>query len=479
MYEPNGGWEFSKPHLMRFIRPVRGILEMDDLIKIVSEESKTWEIPFFENIPKGRDIDSLYVNPNSYSGFWTSHFFGNTKKQATSVSNVLAKNIYNLIKSRLIVDTSLKTCGGREKVVKYKELGERTATRVVMQEETCISQVKQLFSRKLTNAYKVINNININSHSIGLNLLGSNWMKFSNIVNTLSCKILVGDVISNDSSVREDVLVLAFAILRASFPDKKEVDRAFFFFCSGHVYKRIVMPGGYVYCIIGGIQSGCPFTSHLNTIATRILLLAIVKHMKLKIYGLFSYGDDWMIFMKSKELNSHLFSYYSDFLLGVKLKDVAFGYMDNGSFENNSITFLKTGMYNGLPGRVFKDVIKKLSYSHKYSRTGLRELHEVLISMFIYSWGNWHTANHIMEYVTYVCMHYDMIPKYYIDKLLKINFSVFYDHNSINNKYIFNKYIKSNANKYYPKHCAVNVIRYNKIFNNYMRNIILGVNTKQ
>lgn len=146
MYEPNGGWEFARPHLARFAFPMPKEYTLQKITNIVYEYSLDWQLPFFNIIPSGSEINMQYVNPDSFSGFWTSHFFGIKKRDAVNPSNVLAKNLYNMIKSRLVVNTSLQTCGGREKIAKYSDLGEVTSSRVVIQEETPITQIKQVFS---------------------------------------------------------------------------------------------------------------------------------------------------------------------------------------------------------------------------------------------------------------------------------------------------------------------------------------------
>jgi hypothetical protein len=476
MYEPNGGWEFARPHLKRYTEPYGGVLSSREIMDIVERHSSKWTIPYFDFIPKGNNIKNQYVNPHSYSGFWTSMFWGNTKRQAVAPSNVIALALHGLISKCFYVDTSLKTLGGREKAIKYKELGEETVTRVIMQEETAITQVKQNWARHITNAYKHLNKISINTHGIGLDLLGSTWRRFNDFVLEMGGRVLVGDVVSNDSSVREDVLLAAFSILRASYPDKDVVDKFFFFFTSGHVYKRVVLPGGYVYLLIGGIQSGCPFTSHVNTIATRIMLLAVIDDLKIQARGLITYGDDWMVYLKQKTIDTELFIKRSKELLGVSLKDVSFSDFDNGSFETNAASLLKTGCFNGLPGRHIKEVVKNLRFSGKYARGRNRQLFEVAANMFMYSWGNFQVSQHILEYIAYVYRDDPMMGEYYTDKLLSINFRVYMRSEADSNVFEMVERARASPTRYYGDD-SMYEDRYSKerLFSDYMIKVLNGI----
>jgi hypothetical protein len=475
MFKPNGGWEFTRPHLLRFTDSNVGSLSTEKILNIIDKNSDKWMIPLFDFLPAEKDIDKQFVNPDAYSGFWTSHLFGTVKRESVAASNVIAKCMYNMIRSRFVVNTSLITLGGRDKVVKSKDLGKVTVSRVVMQEETPITQLKQIFARPITKAYQALNKVKIREHGIGIDFLGVGWKLFCDKLIDLGSYVLVGDVVSSDYSIREDVLLMAFSILSAHYPDSKELERFFFFFANGHVYKRVILPGGFVYLLPRGIQSGCAFTAHLNTIVTRIMLLCIIDELKIRYHTLVTYGDDWLIFLLQRNVDVVKIEEVVYRILGIRLKDVSFGAIDNGSFEQNALTFLKTGSYNSLPGRLLKEVIKKLQFSEKYSRLSNSNLHEVLSGMFLYSFGNHKASAHIISYIRYAYEHDTIYADYLVDKMLRINSKVYLS--GISSHYI--SYYKdiyfTNAKRYYAKAGIYGVACNNKkLFNTTLINIILG-----
>jgi hypothetical protein len=399
---PNGGWEFAKPHLKRYGINYPHKITYEKIFAATDLHSKNWFIPVFKKKPKKEDIDLMYVKPHSYSGLMTAKLFGSTKRQSFYLSNIVAKKLYDLTGSSLLVDTSLKTVGGREKLVEYSKRGENTVTRCVIQEETCVTQLKQLYARPTTLAYKIINKGWEDSHGIGANLLGSSWDAFVNKVSHNSHKVLCGDWSSHDTFVNEKTMIVAFAILRAMWPDSKEVDRHFFFFTTGHVYKRVVVPGGFVYRIDGGIMSGCPFTSHLNTICCKIEILLCFHAAKIKLQEVFMYGDDWIATVKLGTKVPDNFDQICFNEVGIKMKDFVIGKFHGTHFVNSGVSFLQTYSYGGEPGREFNRIVQKLRYCDNKSRRSIRSRIDLVCNLLVGNVGNERVTTFLLRYLEYL-----------------------------------------------------------------------------
>jgi hypothetical protein len=202
----------------------------EDMDRIVSKYKDFFKIPKLEK-PHRDDINKQYVNPKSNSGFFSSLFFGSNKKESGWISNYLATILYERTKSRPTVDTSLRTFGGRERLIdSYGKIGEKGRSRCVIREEACISQFKHLYARALTEAYKKINVNWGSSHGIGGLLHGRGWFEFKKRFNVKNTKVLVGDFERHDQRVKDKTLIYSYGRLRSSFPKSRVIDNHFFFF---------------------------------------------------------------------------------------------------------------------------------------------------------------------------------------------------------------------------------------------------------
>lgn len=400
---PNGGWDFARPHLERYGEERINDITYDGLLYIIKKYGVNWKIPKFKFKPTKADIDLMYVKPESYSGLMTGNLFGETKKLSIVLSNQVAKVLFDLCGSKLMVDTSLKTVGGREKLNKYSSLGDRTVTRCVLQEETPITQLKQIYSRPITNAYRRISHRWDSGHGIGVSLLGENWDYFVDKITQEGHRLICGDWSSHDTYVSEVTMNVAFGIMRAMWPDSSEVDRHFFFFTSGHVYKRVITPGGFVYRIDGGIMSGCPFTSHMNTICCRLEVLFCFDKLKVELGTLFTYGDDWIATIcNTIQIPRNIEEKILE-ITGIKMKDLKVGGFHGSMYMDSGISFLQTFSYNGEPGREFNRIVQKLRYCDTKSRKSIRSRIDLACNMLMSNIGNEIVTNLILEYIDYLC----------------------------------------------------------------------------
>lgn len=421
---PNGGWEYAKPHLLRYGESIENEISYESLFQILDKYGSEWEIPVFKEKPRQQDVDQMYVKPESYSGLFTSLFFGATKKQSVHLANQVAKQLFSLTGSKLIVDTSLRTVGGREKLNKFKDVGQETVTRCILQEETPVTQLKQIYSRPITHAYKYISKGWRSSHGIGTSLLGDNWDQFVSKVTISAHRLICGDWSSHDTYVSEKTMVVAFAILRAMWPDQRDVERHFFFFATGHIYKRVIIPGGFVYRIDGGIMSGCPFTSHLNTICCKLEILLCFERIGVKLHNLFTYGDDWIgTISKYAKLPSNVEEVFYR-TVGIKMKDLVHGDMHGTATKHTGVSFLQTYSFRGEPGRDFDRVVQKLRYCDKKSRVTIRKRIELACNMLIGNVGNEKATQLLVDYIVFLCNRQKIKPDTIITSALRSSYEL-------------------------------------------------------
>jgi len=143
---PNGGWESSRRSLLKYTKPIKKDSTWNDIRDTVLRESHSWYIPKFKNEPIAEDIHHIPVNSESYSGLMTSKFISTPKKKSVIFDNQLAIKMYKLVSQKLTVNTSLQTVSGpTKKIISVQKTKEKLINRAILQEESCISQLKQLF----------------------------------------------------------------------------------------------------------------------------------------------------------------------------------------------------------------------------------------------------------------------------------------------------------------------------------------------
>jgi hypothetical protein len=149
------GWETMLSSLRKYAEPIKTDLTLKDIKRGISLLSDII-IPKIQ-APLVDEIDYQYVKPNSYSGVFSAILFGKTKGQSLEIANILAKELFEHVGRSLTVDTTLKTIGGREKLSKSDKIGQVLASRVVIQEDIIVSQLKQIYARPITNVFKAWN----------------------------------------------------------------------------------------------------------------------------------------------------------------------------------------------------------------------------------------------------------------------------------------------------------------------------------
>jgi hypothetical protein len=362
-----------------------------------------------------------HVNDVSYSGILTSALAGKTKKDSLKFSVAVAEHLFKKTGARYTVDTSLKTIGSREREVKTKNWYEPTRSRAIIQEESPISQLKQIYFRPITNYFKKKNEKWEHKIGVGGLLTGLQgqyfYDRFYGHKNTFQVTM---DGSRHDQNVCKELLLGAFSILRACFPKGGDVDRHFFFFASGHIYKRILLNDGLVYRIEGGIQTGDPATSLINTFV--MLLEKTILYKKLGIEqpkDSVYYGDDQFELFDNKVEFPSDFEELSKKLIGITQKDVVIkeSASDFSWDFSKEPSFLQIFFNKGSPLRSSERMFDKMLYMDPKVRDCYDMKIEAVMSMAYTSFGNPYVFELISDYIKFLSGKYGVNSLDYIEKM--------------------------------------------------------------
>jgi len=217
-------------------------------------------------------IHNLDVNPKAFPGFSTSRKIAKYRKDSSAYTKDYAYKYAQHIMSseRQILDTSVITVGGREKLSTYNidEKGKNAKTRITCMGEDIPTLISQLLVNPITNCTpeipdhfsqlaKVYGEGNI--HRMLESMKPTSWQ---DVIADL-------DFSGHDNNVSECQIVAGFALIRLCFEESEEIDRLFYYSMSSMIYKRLVLPdSNMVYQINKGISSGHGFTSLMTTICS-------------------------------------------------------------------------------------------------------------------------------------------------------------------------------------------------------------------
>jgi hypothetical protein len=421
-YQADAGWETAREDVLGFCKPIDHTITKDDVLNAIDELGDV-VIPILEK-PSKEDVKLEYVNDKSYSGLLTSMLSGHNKKQSLPFSIFVAEYLYDYLGSRFTPDTSIKTVAGvRPRMVDSSKFYEFIKSRSAIQEEAPVSQLKQIYFRRVTEFFKEYNSKWRSEIGIGGVLIGSGRRHFyERFYDKKGYYQLTMDASRHDQNICEELLVGAFSILRAMFPKSGLIDRHFFFFASGHIHKRILMRDGFVYLVSGGIQTGDPATSLVNSIV--MLLEKTILYKKLEIeppVDRVYYGDDQFELFKQKPNLPDNFGELSRQITGVTQKDIILKRCDAPfSFDlSKEPSFLQIYFNKGSPLRNYDRVFEKLMYIDKLVRDKPLTKLEAVLSMGFTTFGDFRVIKLICDYANFIIKEYNLLyndPMYVLFK---------------------------------------------------------------
>lgn len=302
-------------------------------------------------VPSERDIDSVELSGDTYSGCRWDKFFGlSTKLRASGYAREVARELFRKTSRQFTPSDSLWTIGGREAREDECLVEEGDVTsRGVHMPEVHEEILNFLWSRPVEKFF----------HSkadgpiwLGHSFNDGGWKRLKRNLD-FSSSVIEGDWKKFDSSVSEEKIVIAMAIIRSFYPRERWIDRHFLRITDQLVFKNYVTPGGLMFRMCSGIPSGSAFTALLNSVVNFICLNRVC-YEKLGLRRRNSYrlaigGDDFLIFLRRPKGAIEEVVEYSLSELGMELKENSKWTCPYPDRILDSPSFYKNIIYNGLP----------------------------------------------------------------------------------------------------------------------------------
>lgn len=416
----SGSWQANFDHLAvmaqdlghrHTISSLKGVLRYVGLLKLPVVSSPTID-----------DLDHVRISPKTFPGILTQdvcRVFNNNKipDKATCIiqSALVAKKIWKRIVKEGYLDRTLYACGGREKLTKigpeitaFKE----AKSRLVLMPELPAQMVNMAWQQSFQDELKSSDG----PIWIGRGMTHASWARhYDRFIDSKT--ILEGDWKDFDSTISEELMVLAFQVIRMAFPANPTVDHFFNYFASGFVHKNIVTPGGFVYKVSKGIPSGSCWTSLIGSIVNWIVWVDVItnypgfkkRNISVEDVVFTLCGDDFLLGFKDEfSLNIRELRRWVRRRHGMKIKEgCGFRTLVSSDLEK-SASFLKTVFTQEGPSIRLEDlyeqiVIPKTSLNNKFqyisylvdrlkSPPGSSLISETLAALFTYH-------EHLLKYL--------------------------------------------------------------------------------
>jgi hypothetical protein len=202
----------------------------------------------------------------------------------------------------------------------------------------------------------------------------------SDCILTINCN---ADFSGHDNEVKEEQVILAFAVLRLCFPKQwKFMDKLFYYCASSMINKNLVLPeSNLVYKITKGIATGHPFTSLVNTIcAYTTFATAIYKvcnQEEINLSRLWVAGDDVLCKLPLNKLNDIAYELSNNSGMKISnLSDSSGPLISNNHLYN--ISFLKKKFMNHGIGWNDIELISNLINSYSGRKTSMEEIDRII-----------------------------------------------------------------------------------------------------
>lgn len=246
-------------------------------------------------------LNTIKMNPNAFSGHYTSMLFGRTKEKSDHVAREIAYNIWNTLKIRPLKNFYLWTILGREKDIKIdlkdnKEVG----TRVVLTCEHPVTLLLCWFAQKIS---RIVCNDEL--WDCKFNITGEfNSSKYKKLIDKESDYdyILEADWSYYDSNIDTNFLIVAGLLICSGIPRDQLHRNIRYYIISSIVTKYVAIPPGIVVELNRAQPSGHPFGT-LTNCYVNLIYWSLIGY---KIYGdnyaqmmdVEVYGDDTRAFFK-------------------------------------------------------------------------------------------------------------------------------------------------------------------------------------
>lgn len=381
----HGGWATNRKTLSVMCTPRPNGIEYSDLDKVL-DDADLFGLPFINSHPYPNWIHRGAVNPDASPGLISKKLLGPNKREAYDEGVILAKRLWNeIVDNEPFPDTSLWEVGGRGKRCIFDD-DEEPKSRIVLMPEFPPSLIGNAIAQPITESMLHIQNTELVENWMGHSMADGRWQRLRDYLG-VGKKIIELDWSTFDVHVHEKFIVTAFGMLRSCYPPSKSIDKIFLYLMSGFIFKNVAIPGRFVYRIRKGVPSGSPFTALVDTIVNWLALRLCIRKCSVfqginpRSFELAVCGDDTLIKLPDDfEIKNDSDDFIKEMtsLTGFELKSKNFTITLSGTgIEDLEPSFLKTIIWNGLPGRDYLDLIESIS-APEAKITGIWKFKEVL-----------------------------------------------------------------------------------------------------
>lgn len=366
MKSVRGSWATNRHDLSGYGTEQKTMIgDAHDYLNVIKGSLKKKIVPQIHYIPVSSDLACEGVNPYADSGFITSLICGKDKRTAFHTAVKDSRRLFMGLLRRQLYDTSIWKIGGRDRIVKgFSDDQTLLRSRAVLSPEMCVSQIAQLFGRKITKGYQYIQKFFDYDNQLGSNLLHGRYFrhveKFKQSNYIISC-----DWSKYDQFITETEIVVAFGEIRSYFPVSKLIDRLFVFIISGFIHTHILGDGGIVYRKHRGNPTGHPFTSIINTLVNEYRWKYFTALTGIEFSQKAFYGDDGQLGCNDNRiLNYDIEGFFMEHF-GAKITVGTISNFNGRRAVEDTPDFLKTYSHFGMPSRTNENLEELICIERK------------------------------------------------------------------------------------------------------------------
>lgn len=298
-YIISGGFTGSQKQLIRFSEGKRFIPKSySQRIENITAFFERFKLTNALRKPRVGEIHLMPFRGSSAPGGDCTGSYSN-KRESWASACTAAQILWERIHKEPLPNLSIYTCGGREKVASGEAFGDTMQSRLVAMQDQVEFQlakpyvrlVEQFFFNNWDTPIVIGRPLTHNRFPLLLNKL--TWYKYG----------FEFDWGGYDASVNAEFIIAAFAVVRGMFPEGKDIDNAFVYFCHGYLEKNLVAADGNLFKIYRGTPSGNAWTTIINSIVNALLWEEIGRKYPPFAGKPFDYivaGDDGVMFWNSK-----------------------------------------------------------------------------------------------------------------------------------------------------------------------------------